>query len=233
MAHDLQHFAERGRAIESEFSAMFGTPSYVVRLSESSLSPCRASEHGFNGMASPFMSQLFRGDVPRVKQAGPCILLDDIAFATMHPHSVKEALHEFTAIAVHEIGHIANETIPFAPDWFEMEPTQSTRFVERVEQPDRHFAGVEVSWRDQHDASWIRHMIHVGRRLQHRGYAIHWRMCAGMRNYGYSPLINYVEALGDEPDELIHVPITKIKHVPPPAEFLQQWERDLKEWPDV
>lgn len=84
---------------------------------------------------------------------------------------------------------------------------------------------------------WQRHewrFIHTALHLAHRAAATGTRMFAtdvfDAAEYGLSPTLQYVKALGDEPERLAACDFATIRATPPPPAFADLWRADFLCW---
>lgn len=202
---------------------------HIVLTSETDLTTCGE----FAGLHSPRIHRWLKSYIPNWNGPGPCFLIDDATIANDGGGRSDLMVERFTAIAVHELGHVVCTPGLYARDDDAPDlPEETVRqfFVESVATKATFYSG--VSPRTGHGPAWLRACCHLVHRMQCRGWEIRLPMVVATDFYGISSTSLYRNALGDEPSRLTDWRITSIASIPPPRKFLDQWNADLAEWPD-
>jgi hypothetical protein len=161
---------------------------------------------------------------------GPCMVLNDVSLTEDNFPEDVEFLTFSTVL--HELAHILDRPVPVdfhaVPDRgrveFETMVIANALKHEYRPLPTAYFG---------HEETFIRIAIH----LHYRATAIGVKtipnlLCAG-RRYGLSHAHRYIEALGDEPIELAHLPFAKITQLPPPDAFIELWQADVRSYHEL
>ena len=226
----------RGR-LENEFADMLAPDLkangadriHVVLASETDLNCCGQ----FSGLHSPRIHGWLRSYISKWNGPAPTMLIDDATITNDCGGRWDLMAERFTAIAVHELGHIVCTPRLFDHD-HESDKAMSDMvrqaFVESLEKKATFYS--HASPRIGHGPEWLRIVCHLVHRMQKRRWNIYPPQIVDTNYYGYSSTSLYRNALGDEPSRLARLPMTAIAHLPPPQKFLDQWNADLAEWPD-
>ncbi len=202
---------------------------HVVIASETDLS-CSGE---FSGLHSPRIHRWLRSYIPKWNGPAPTMLIDDATITNDCGGRWGEMQERFTAIAIHELGHVVctpglyarDDDLPDA-----LGDVVRQLFVESIEKKATFYSG--VSPRTGHGPEWLRGCCHLVHRMQRRGWEVRLPQVIDRDYYAYSSTACYARSLGDECERLADWPITSIATIPPPKKFLDQWESDLASWPD-
>lgn len=194
---------------------------YIVLLSETSI---MADDAQFRGLFSPAMPFWFRAEIgARWRGTGPTFLLNDVSPDCLDPDS-------FVGVAVHELAHVIDAHDRYIPAVANYTPTVPEGFVASV--VTGNITVPARSARHCHGPSWIRICNHLVFRMQRRGWPVWLPMVIDHDHYGISSTSLYARALGDECERLEDIPLTVLRHIPAPTEFIDQWNADVAQWPD-
>lgn len=173
----------------------------------------------------------------RWRGRGPAILLDPVAIAADAGHRPRPSRRRvFPAVAMgvvlHELAHIAHagprdEAEP-DPDLIEFGRLTLAADLTGTESPTNG-PGATIPWRG-HEWPFIHFALHLAHRAAGLGADVSATDVFDARDYELSPTSRYLAALGDEPTRMACWPITTIGQVPPPAEFVDVWQGDVRAW---
>ena len=236
MTSDPHDFRELRAHIEDVFADMLSPDLkangadrvHVVMVSETDLTTCGE----FAGLHSPRIHRWLRSYIPNWNGPAPTMLIDDATCLNDSGGRLDLMAERFTAIAVHELGHIICTPRLFDHD-DESDKAMSDMvrqaFVESIEKKATFYCS---SPRVGHGPEWLRACCHLVHRMQCRGWELRLPQVIDRDFYAYSSTANYLRALGDECERLTDWPIGSIASLPPPQKFLEQWNADCAAWPD-
>lgn len=128
---------------------------------------------------------------------------------------------------IHELGHAIDnrefEEIVAGED-SSADAAQRDRLKESANEPIFREVSPSLPKWHGHGDNWIRAVIHLIARAN-IGY---WDVAFADPFYGLSSRLEYLEALGDEPNKLASLPICEILKTEPPAAFVELWKRDTQ-----
>ena len=215
-AHDLCR-AVAGRDLNS-------LPLYIVL--QSAIASEFGHAEGCEGYTSPSLDLYLREVLaPSWQGRGPCLVVNDLLLADVPPDDRESA---FQAVVLHELTHILER-----PALYRDRPEADAGCLKFEALAVAHQTACaepecDVPLYAGHEASFIRMVLHLRHRaMQHGAYVAPSRLCAGHR-YGLFYAERYVQALGDEPEQLARGPLRIICQLPPPTEFTQLWDADVR-----
>jgi hypothetical protein len=205
-----------------------GLPLYILLQSE--VADVMGPENFSDGYTTPNLDLNLRSCIgDRWQGRGPCMVLNDVSIADEHfPEDV--AIVAISTV-LHELAHILDRPTPV--------DLQSLPSDDRIEfetlviaNAARHeYRPLPVAYHGHEDA-FIRIAIHLHYRAAAVGVkTIPNLLCAG-RRYGLSHAHRYIEALGDEPGDLLHLSFAEISRSPPPEAFTELWISDVRNYED-
>lgn len=135
----------------------------------------------------------------------------------------------FLEAVAHEVGHIiTNGWVPSADDPEPPSPTVTARVEKLCEGgPDRRSDSEEIAPWINHNGRWVRMYLQLSHRLRAVGFSITPQLDDF---HGLSPAWKYATALGDEPIQLVDVPLPEIGNIAPPEPFRELWKSDVRRW---
>ncbi|MBI5865590.1 MAG: hypothetical protein HZB38_13995 [Planctomycetes bacterium] len=215
-------------------------PFYVV-LRPDLPAEYQGGEGGALALTSRHLDLMLRPTLERQRRwrgRGPTILLDPVAIAADAGHRPRPSRRRvFPAVAVgvvlHELAHI----VITGPRDDEVEPDPALIQFGRLSlaadltgtEAPTNGPGAAVPWRG-HEWPFIRIALYLAYRAARLGLDVAARDVFDAREYELSPTHRYVLALGNEPEHVAGRPITKISQVPPPTEFVELWQADVRGW---
>ncbi len=206
-----------------------GLPLYILLQSE--VADVMGPDNFSDGYTSPNLDLNLQSVIGDAWQGrGPCMVLNHVSIADEHfPEDVDTVA--FSTV-LHELAHILDRPMPVdlhaVPDpgriEFETMVIANALKHEYRPLPTAYFG---------HEDQFVRIALHLHFRAALAGVeTIPNLLCAG-RRYGLSHAHRYMEALGEEPIELAHLPIAEITRIPPPAAFLELWQADVKSYHEL
>jgi hypothetical protein len=203
--------------------------------------PQQYRPRGCFGMTGRGLDLVLRDAIGRKwKGRGAVMVLDEDQarwFAReFHPFLLEAiaAPRELWKAAAHELAHIAGRTILPSE-----ETAEDPGFCEVVDRTLSEFCAnsppvalvCPVPW-EGHDGQFIRLLFHTAHRVRlAAGDWIGFADWFDSQQYGLpSREDQYRAALGDEPERLADVPLSKLPAVPPPTAFAELWAYDVREW---
>ncbi len=192
-----------------------GLPLYI--LLQTQVAGVMGHENFSDGFTTPNLDLNLQSVIGNAWQGrGPCMVLNDVSLTEDNfPEDV-----EFMTLSVvlHELAHILDHPMPvdihMVPDAgrIEFETMVIANALKHEYRP------LSVAY-DGHEDAFIRIALHLHYRAAVAGVkTILNILCAG-RRYGLSHAHRYMEALGDEPAEMMHLPFAEITRAPPPEAF--------------
>jgi hypothetical protein len=206
-----------------------GLPLYILLQSE--VADVMGPENFSDGYTTPNLDLNLRSCIGDAWLGrGPCMVLNDVSIADEHfPEDVDIVA---MSTVLHELAHILDRPVPVelqtlpSEDRIEFETMVITNAVRHEYRP------LPVAYHGHEDA-FIRIAIHLHYRATAVGVkTIPNLLCAG-RRYGLSHAHRYMEALGEEPIELAHLPFAEITRLPPPDAFIELWHADVRSYHDL
>lgn len=204
-------------------------PLYILLQSE--VADVMGRENFSDGYTTPNLDLNLRSVIGEAWQGrGPCMVLNDVSIADEYfPEDV-----EIVAIStvLHELAHILDRPTPV--------DLQSLPSDDRIEfetlviaNAARHEYRPLPTPYFGHEDQFIRIALHLHFRSALAGVTtVPNILCAG-RRYGLSHAHRYMEAIGDEPADLMQLPFAEISRLPPPEAFTALWRADVKSYHDV
>ena len=201
---------------------LVGQPLYVVR--QSAIASEYGTAEGCEAYTSPCLDLYLREFIPNWRGRGPCLVLNDLAMADVHPEDRQAVV---LANTLHELAHILDRPQLYRtreqpdPDRLKFE---ALVLADEVGQPTPTNIGQPWSG---HGASFIRIALHLRHRAREHGILVLANdLCAGPR-YGLSPASAYRSALDNETTRLADLTFRQIKAIEPPIEFTTLWASDV------
>jgi hypothetical protein len=201
-----------------------GLPLYILLQSE--VADVMGRENFSDGYTTPNLDLNLRSVIgDRWQGRGPCMVLNDVSIADEHfPEDVDVVA--FSTV-LHELAHILDRPTPV--------DLQSLPSDDRIEfetlviaNAARHEYRPLPTPYFGHEDQFIRIALHLHFRAALAGVeTIPNLLCAG-RRYGLSHAHRYIEALGDEPGDLLHLSFAEISRSPPPEAFTHLWLSDVR-----
>lgn len=173
----------------------------------------------------------------RWRGRGPAILLDPVAIAADAGHRPRSSRRRvFPAVVMgvvlHELAHIvdAGPRDDAEPDADLIQFGRLTLAADLTgREPPTNGPGAVIPWRG-HEWPFIRMAFHLANRAAGLEIDVAARDVFDAGDYGLSPTYRYVAALGNVPERLAGQPLTLISAAPPPAEFVELWQADVRAW---
>ncbi len=198
---------------------MIGQRCYIVFASEIGLE-CHGRLGGFTAVG---LHTLIKETMPG-EYVGPLptvvVVDNDLRDVTLSPAA---AACMFDAICLHELAHIVERGINAengtAIDAAILRGIVATPWTEWPLHSPAKWAG--------HDLKYIRVLCHLLHRSKSRGLWVSPELAFGHEDYGLSPLSEYADSLGDEPQLTSWLPLSQALNRPAPDEFKQLWSRDV------
>lgn len=210
MSDHLADFRELATRLAPE---LCDVPFYLLRQPPSWPAPWDAFAYAVRGRHIPLREHL-KATGQWQGQFGPTIVFID-EFATRD---------EFLASAIHELGHVLPpvvlDDVPVTAD----EVAEQQVFLNRFAAADSRKEMIREPWQG-HGLKFIRREIHLGHRLALQGLTVTAAFAGGM--YGLGPCWRYIEALGNEPQQMLNCSFSEIEAVPPPAAFTELFADDV------
>jgi len=200
--------------------------------------------HGLQYRSLDLVAQEYLTSIGAWEGRGPAILLNDESLAKVVSRSTPPAWDDeqrrnrfedlCTAIALHELAHVAD-------DGFSRGPVPPPRIVAQHKECVMNCISAEASAEDLDDAArkcewichsdrWVRASLHIHHRAVKYG---HWprvfftpHAMANNAQYGLSDILAYDGAIGDEPSRRIDDSLTDILASEPPAAFTELFKSD-------
>lgn len=202
-----------------------GRPLYLLRQSRM---PTDLGTRHHYAFTHPRADLIYRDHISNWLGRGPCAVINDLAIVEDYEPQDQEYIT--VCLALHELAHIIDR-----PGFHEnaSDSVCSERLV---------FEGLvlaDVSKRPQradlplyfgHELSFIRAVLHLAYRATAAGYPV---AATGIFNgckHGLSPTAEYVEAIGDEAEQLASTPIGQILASPPTVNMANLWLADLERY---
>ncbi len=209
------------RAIASR--DLVGHELYIIRQSE--IAAEYGTAEGCEAYTSPCLDLYLREFVgPRWRGRGPCLVLNDLALADVHPEDLEAVV---LGITIHELAHILDRPTLYR-DRRDAEPDrlkfEALVLADEVGQPRPTVAPQPYAG---HGALFIRIALHLRQRAREHGVILLANDLCGGPRYGLSPASAYRAALGDEPTRLAHLTFHEIAAIKPPTEFTTLWASDV------
>jgi hypothetical protein len=206
-----------------------GLPLYILLQSE--VADVMGPDNFSDGYTTPNLDLNLQSCIGDAWQGrGPCMVLNDVSLTEDNFPEDVEFLTFSTVL--HELAHILDGPLPVDfhgvpdPGRIEFETMVIANALKYEYRP------LPVAYHGHEDA-FIRIALHLHYRANAIGVkTIPNLLCAG-RRYGLSHAHRYMEALGEEPIELAHLPIAEITRIPPPAAFLELWQADVKSYHEL
>ncbi len=201
---------------------------HVVMVSETDLTTCGE----FAGLHSPRIHRWLRSYIPRWNGPAPTMLIDDATISRDCDARWDLMAERFISICTHELAHVV-----CTPRLFDHDDESDKAMSDMVRQAFVESVATKATFyssspRVGHGVDWLRACLHITHRMQKRGWDIYAPQVIDSTFYSLSSTSKYRNALGDEPSRLSGWPVTSIPTIPPPQQFLDQWNSDLAEWPD-
>lgn len=202
-----------------------GRPLYLLRQSRMPTDLGTSHHYAFT---HPRADLIYRDHISNWLGRGPCAVINDMAI--VEDYEPQDQEYATVCVTLHELAHIIER-----PGFHEK--ASDSVCSERVV-----FDGLvlaEVSKRPQradlplyfgHELSYIRAVLHLAYRATTAGYSV---AAAGIFNgckHGLSPTAEYVESIGDEPEQLASTPIGQILASPPPVNMANLWLADMERY---
>ncbi len=199
-------------------------PLYIVL--QSAIASEFGQAKGCEGYTSPSLDLYLREVLASGWQGrGPCLVVNDLLLADVPPDDLESA---FQAVVLHELTHILER-----PALYRDRPEADAGRLKFEALAVAHLTACTEPEPDLplyagHEASFIRMVLHLRHRaIQHGAYVAPSRLCAGYR-YGLFYAERYVQALGNEPERLARDSLRILRELPPPTEFTQLWDADVR-----
>ena len=232
----IPHLRELRDRAERAISTMLGVPTYVAFGCE--LPPKLRPGHYFayTRLGIGIVVQPHLG--PRNRGPGPAMVVDETFLgrhtrALAHGRFVRRRVlagQIFLGVVAHEVAHVTETGWTHELD----SPSASTAEIAEITtvallaQPPVTSVERPIPFLN-HDAGFVRLMLHVHTRLQ-TALGIRFEPCFDGDVYGMSSVGKYQSRLSDEPERLAHMPLTEIGDVQPPEAFAELWRADVRRW---
>ncbi|MBL8810820.1 MAG: hypothetical protein JNM43_11635 [Planctomycetaceae bacterium] len=203
-----------------------GLPLYVLLQSE--VADVMGAENFSDGYTTPNLDLNLRSVIGEAWQGrGPCMVVNDVSITDEHFLEDVDVVAMSTVL--HELAHILDRPTPV--------DLQSLPSQERIEfetmvisNASRHEHRPLPTPYFGHEEQFIRIAVHLQFRAALVGVAtIPNLLCAG-RRYGLSHAHRYMEAIGDEPADMLHLPLAEITRTSPPEPFTHLWLSDISKY---
>jgi hypothetical protein len=201
-----------------------GLPLYILLQSE--VADLMGRENFSDGYTTPNLDLNLRSCIGDAWLGrGPCMVVNDVSIAGEHfPEDV-----EIVAIStvLHELAHILDRPMPV--DLLSVPSDDRIEFETLViANAARHEYRPLPTAYFGHEDAFIRIALHLHYRANAIGVkTIPNLLCAG-RRYRLSHAHRYIEALGDEPSDLVDLSFAEISRSPPPEAFTHLWLSDVR-----
>ncbi|MGV2337786.1 MAG UNVERIFIED_CONTAM: hypothetical protein LVR18_28125 [Planctomycetaceae bacterium] len=221
-------FMARARALCRTVAGrdLIGLPLYILLQSE--VADVMGPENFSDGYTTPNLDLNLRSVIGDAWQGrGPCMVLNNVSIADEHfPEDVDVVA---MSTVMHELAHIFDRPSPV--------DLQSLPSEERIEfetmvisNAARHEHRPLPNPYFGHEDQFIRIALHLQFRAALIGVAtIPNLLCAG-RRYGLSHAHRYMEAIGDEPADMLQLAFTEITQTSPPESFTHLWLSDVSQY---
>jgi len=203
-----------------------GLPLYIMLQSE--VADVMGPENFSDGYTTPNLDLNLRSVIGEAWQGrGPCMIVNDVSIADEHfPEDVDVAA---MSTVLHELAHILDRPSPVdlqslpSDDRIEFETMVIANAARHEHRPlPTPYFG--------HEEPFIRITLHLQFRAALVGVVtIPNLLCAG-RRYGLSHAHRYMEAIGDEPADMLQLPFAEITRTSPPESFTHLWLRDVSQY---
>ncbi len=206
-----------------------GLPLYILLQSE--VTDVMGPENFSDGYTTPNLDLNLRSVIGEAWQGrGPCMVVNDVSITDEHFLEDVDVVAMSTVL--HELAHILDRPSPVDP--------QSLPSEDRIEfetlvisNAARHEHRPLPTPYFGHEDQFIRIALHLHYRAALAGVeSIPNLLCAG-RRYGLSHAHRYIEAIGDEPADLLELPIAEISRSPPPEAFIALWQSDVRRYHEL
>lgn len=221
-------FVARARALCRTVAGrdLAGLPLYILLQSE--VADVMGPENFSDGYTTPNLDLNLRSVIGEAwKGRGPCMVVNDVSIADEHfPEDVDVVA---MSTVLHELAHILDRPSPVdlqslpSEDRIEFETLVISNAARHEHRPlPTPYFG--------HEEQFIRIALHLQFRAALVGVVtIPNLLCAG-RRYGLSHAHRYMEAIGDEPADMLQVPFAEITRTPPPESFTHLWLSDVSQY---
>lgn len=151
---------------------------------------------------------------------GPCMVINDLAIAEDYDACFHEEL--VRNHIVHELAHVLDRPQPVPQKFLSADRvTFESLIVASVTNTEPSTAPIYG-----HALSFIRIAVHLIERANREGQDIRHAGVCRMRDYGLSPIEDYVKAIGFEVEENIYVRVRDFP--PPPIRLLELFQSDTQ-----
>ena len=206
-----------------------GLPLYILLQSE--VADVMGPDNFSDGYTTPNLDLNLQSSIGNAWLGrGPCMVVNDVSLADEYcPEDVD--IMAFSTV-LHELAHILDRPMPVdfqaVPD-----PVRIQFETLIIANALKHEYRPMPAPYHGHEDPFIRIAIHLHYRANAVGVkSIPNQLCAG-RRYGLSHAHRYMEALGEEPIELAHLPFAEITRTPPPAAFQDLWQADVRSYHEL
>jgi hypothetical protein len=217
--------ADLAACIAPELQAMGAVD--IAIITESDLSRVCTGLHGFYGYN---LRDLYADELGHRKHAetGPGIVICDVTTAKDCARPAT-AVEKMIGTAIHETVHAILSPVPFG----RFDNGLSRREFKRIAEHEPPAAHVLDRREPEfpiggHDADFVRLAIHLAARMRARGWEVAddrlWHPSTCGLSYGRA----YRRALQTELESAAELPLTAILRLPPPAEFVDLFERNRR-----
>ena len=221
------HSWQRAEQLATALAAgdLAGKPLYLLRQSEMNTDLGTRHHYAFT---HPRADLIYREYIANWLGRGPCAVINDLAI--VEDYEPQDQEYVTVCKVLHELAHIIDRPVIH-------ERASDSVCAERVV-----FEGLvlaDCSKRPQrsdlplyygHELSFIRAVLHLAYRATTAGYPV---AASGIFNgckHGLLPTAQYLEAIGDEPEQLANTPIGQILASPPPVNMADLWLADLERY---
>lgn len=180
------------------------------------------------GYTTPRLDLHLREYIPGYQGRGPCMVVNDREIR--EGRSDPDFEYYFLATAIHELAHIL-----IAPRLYDEPAKETPKTIRREARKTAQYLTEEMPEGGpppfpDHGSIFIRAALHLCHRAERNGVCIEANeVCAGYR-YGLSHARRYQQALGDEPERMLDVPIARVVETTRPEAFDQLWKEDFRRY---
>lgn len=196
-------------------------PLYIVPQSD--LPEGFGSGDSCYGYTTPSLDLYLQDHIRNWRGRGPCMVINDLALP--EDYLPDELEYPTCVYVLHELAHILDRPALFQ-DRTGVNPMRLQFEKMVVAKATQRQARVDLPPYFGHEHAFIRIAIHLCHRAERNGVSIAPAViCAGYQ-YRLSHAARYQEALGDEPQRCIDLPIREIRASTAPRPFLDLWIKD-------